>query len=625
MLGKNSATSDLSSSTRDPRAPWIRKESALKGGISGLCLIVVILLKLLVPGEQAGDWIVHTGYYFIALNFLLFLYCSRHLWTGKANSAWAKRHAPGLIICLLVTIGIHAIEPHRFKVLNDEFALLNNSMSMHYYKKAGLMGQAHNIDGQLVHSLFSADKRSLSFPFILSLTHSLSGYRPDNVFILNMLVSLLFMIVLYFFLRTILHEKALSLAGLMLAASIPLLHQVATSGGYDLMNTTFILAFILTAVNYLKAPSINKQSALVMFTLLLAQVRYESILYLLSLAAIVSIVWWREKQISLSWISVASPLFLFIPFMTNNHMLAHEALQDAKVRDAGEAFMSLDYLGNNLMEAARYFFLPGASQTNSVLLSILCAGGFFFVVISAVRNFKQFIHPSPECRVALLLTLPVTILGFLVMTMNFWGVLTDPQAARFALPIYILGLVCALLLLDFFLSNRAGKIAILAGSSLLLLGTAIPRASQADALHSPIHSPYHHWVLEFAEKPDPKTTLFTCDGILGLISHQYAAVPIGAVNLRPNDIAALVKSGLYKSIYAFELLVYDLKKDRWIHPPTHRGLDKKQYSFEIVAEKQTRDKILFRAYKLKGIKSSDGESILFSQTQDTKAPNELIH
>ena len=254
--------------------------------LAGLLALVICLRWIIIPPDEAGDLVVRTGYYLVGLNLLLFLFYFGRYLLSVMNTHELKGHVPGLVVCLILTLITHLQEPHRFKVLNDEYALLNNSMAMHFYQKAGLMGQAHIIDGHLQHDNFTAGKRSLFFQTLLSVVHSVSGYRPANAFILNFFITGFFFTALYFTLGLLVRQPLLVYFGLVTVASIPLLPNIATSAGYDLLNAAMLLLFLLVATTYLKSPTSDRQAVLVLTCLLLAQVRYESILYLLALAIV---------------------------------------------------------------------------------------------------------------------------------------------------------------------------------------------------------------------------------------------------------------------------------------------------------------------------------------------------
>lgn len=579
----------------------ISRLNLLKLAMLVAMLAIVIYLRIYgVPAEQAGDVVVRTGYYFLVLNFILFVFFAGRLLLLGLSLRWLKVHLPGLSICLILTLITHLQEPHRFKVLNDEYALLNTSMALHHYQKAGLIPQAHLIEGELQHDTFTAGKRSLFFQTLLSVVHSVSGYRPANVFVLNFLITGCFFISLYFVLRSLVRQPLLVYCGLLAIASIPLLANISTSAGYDLLNATMILVFMLVGTTFLKSPDGKHQAAFVMTALLLGQVRYESILYLLALGFLVAVKWIREREVKLAWVSAFSPAFLFIPFMLNAHMFANEVLQDAGVRGSDKAFMGGEFLFGNLSAAARFFFLPGSSPMNAVPVSILGAAGLLFLVYLITKRGRQLLSGGSPALLCLVSVTVVAMACFLVMTMNFWGDLTDPQATRFAMPLYLVGAISGLALLDRMVRTPLQSwLAVLLAFASLGSG-ALTMGARKTALELQPIPRHHEWIIEYASTHPGTAFLYACDGTLGLVACRKAVVPIEVVSLLPREIAALIDSGMYDSIIVFELLVPDGESGELVVAPTTRGFKKSAYTYELVSEKTLSGSFISRAFRLTG-------------------------
>ena len=56
----------------------------------------------------------------------------------------------------------------------------------------------------------------------------------------------------------------------------------ANSGGFDLLNLVMLLGTALAAYSYLRAPNAQRMNTLILMGILLAQSRYESVLYVLA-------------------------------------------------------------------------------------------------------------------------------------------------------------------------------------------------------------------------------------------------------------------------------------------------------------------------------------------------------
>ena len=75
-----------------------------------------------------------------------------------------------------------ADETFGFKIVMDEIMLLGTSMSMHLDRTVLTPVRGNDIQGTFVILDGLMDKRPLFFPFLASLLHDLTGYRPANAF-----------------------------------------------------------------------------------------------------------------------------------------------------------------------------------------------------------------------------------------------------------------------------------------------------------------------------------------------------------------------------------------------------------------------------------------------------------
>ena len=91
------------------------------------------------------------------------------------------------VVALIGACGVILLihETYGFKILMDEILLLGTSMGMHFDKHPLYPIRGHDLQGafQLIDGRL--DKRPLFQPFLVSTLHDLTGYRPENVFVLN--------------------------------------------------------------------------------------------------------------------------------------------------------------------------------------------------------------------------------------------------------------------------------------------------------------------------------------------------------------------------------------------------------------------------------------------------------
>ena len=153
------------------------------------------------------------------------------------------------------------------------------------------------------------DKRPLFFPFLVSVLHDVSGYRPANSFVLNGGLTFVFLGLVNQLGRMLAGRKA-GWLGVALFAGLPLLAHNATGGGFELLNLVMILCTLLLGARLISRRDDVSMTAFCFSALLLAQVRYESVIYLLPVAGIVAWLWWNEGRLILPWPVLLAPLLM---------------------------------------------------------------------------------------------------------------------------------------------------------------------------------------------------------------------------------------------------------------------------------------------------------------------------
>ena len=139
------------------------------------------------------------------------------------------------------------------------------------------------------------DKRPLFQPLLVSLLHDLTGYRPENVFALNSALTFGLLGLVYVACRKLAGREAGILAVLLLT-SLPLLAQNATGGGFELLNLVMIMSTLLLGMRFAEKRDPGSLQALLLSAVLLAQTRYESILFMLPVGLLVGWTWWKERR-----------------------------------------------------------------------------------------------------------------------------------------------------------------------------------------------------------------------------------------------------------------------------------------------------------------------------------------
>jgi hypothetical protein len=279
------------------------------------------------------------------------------------------------------------------------------------------------------------DKRPLFFPFLISVLHDLTGYRLTNAFALNVLLSPIFLGLLYWLARTV-TRRGPALIAMALMATLPLFGQNVTGASMELLNLAMIAMTMAAAVLYLRAPDGNRVSLLVLSAALLAQCRYESALFVAPVTVVVFVGWIRAEALVLPWTVLVAP-WLLVPYAWHNRVVTATPIL-WQLREGETSRFSVEYLPGNLEGAWRFFFgtspaLPGSWWLSALgCVGLVWAGGWLLLRLRRAR-----LEPLPPlgAGVVAIGVFGAAILANLALVMfYYWSRLDEPIASRFALP-----------------------------------------------------------------------------------------------------------------------------------------------------------------------------------------------
>lgn len=384
---------------------------------------------------RAGHLIINGGYYYILGVFSFFVLYARRLalarrevWTG-----WLRRPgAAGAAIALGTAFGVWS-DSFRHKILYDEFVLQGTAYVMHATKQVSTILRAYNIFGTWLPIDFYLDKRPYFFPFLVSLLHDLTGYRVANMFALNVACAAALLGLLYWFAREV-AGRAPALFAVGAFALLPLFGQNATGAGMDLHNLTMIALVACLGVLYLRVPTDDRLSLLVLAAVLLTQSRYESIIFIAPTAVVIVAGWFRAGRIILPWAAVAAPLLL-VPYAWHSRVLASEPIFWQLEKGQTSAFGWANIAGNFKGDVG-FLFNTGPGLANSAYLTTVGLLGLLWLGYLGVLWLRRSPRPAlpPAAFVGLAFAAGIAA-HFVVLLFYWWAKFNDLMAARFSLPL----------------------------------------------------------------------------------------------------------------------------------------------------------------------------------------------
>jgi hypothetical protein len=440
-------------------------------------------------------------------------------------------------------------ESFGFKIVMDEIMLLGTSMAMHLDKTVLTPTRGNDIQGAFVILDGMMDKRPLFFPFLASLLHDLTGYRPANVFVLNGGLTFVFLGLVHTLGRR-LGGRLAGWLGVVLFAGLPLLGHNATGGGFELLNLVMILATILLGARFVEKRDPPALAAFCFSALLLAQVRYESVIFLGPVALLVLWVWWREGRAVLAWPVMLAPLLMVHYPLQHRIFDLRASAWELGSKPGSATVFSFGYVGDNLDHALRFFFDSANNQPNSLVFSALGCMAIPFFVLLVVKRLRA-LSGEPPVSVATTLFALGFAAQFALMMGYFYGQFDDVVIRRLSLPTH-LGMVVALLAVLPQFTNALVVRVLLGVATLGLLARSVP--SMAAHAYSQEYLPGKEtaWRREFiAEQPRRDYLVIDNDSILW-IAHQVSSTPVLQAQKNRAALVFHMRNRTFADIYVFQ-------------------------------------------------------------------------
>jgi hypothetical protein len=502
--------------------------------------------------EQSLRVVIYGGYWAMLVLTVLFGWSLFRGWRSRGPGIFDWRHKPLWPAALILGCGLLLLvhETYGFKILMDEIMLLGTSMSMHLDKTALVPHRGNDIQGVFQLLAGQLDKRPLLQPFLVSVLHDVTGYRPENVFALNTALDFVFLTLAYLTGYRIGGRGAGAMAVLLLT-SLPLLAQNATGGGFELLNLVMILSSLLLGMRYAERRDADSLSAFAMSCVLLCMTRYESVLFLLPFALTVAWVWWTERKMTVPAFLIGMPLML-LPYALHNKVftLRQSAWEMASQPGYKQPF-SLSFIPDNIAHDLNFFFNANGEQSNSLVLSVLGFIALPFFVLWAVKTLLRLRTASPARAVLALFSL-----GFaahtLLMLCYFWGKFDDPVIRRLSLPLNLLLVIATVTVATEI--NWRGRIwpvlAIITGVG--FFAHSLPAmARHAYALQYYVDREMD-WRREFIATHPERDYLVIDNNSIIWITHMVSATPVLQALEHKENIVYHLRNHTFTAIYVFQ-------------------------------------------------------------------------
>lgn len=551
---------------------------------------------VLIPSSAALGIVQHFGYYLIAAAALAFALALVRL--ARTDRGLGIRELVDwrlLLLALAVAVLWQVHGPRGFKILMDEFVLSTAAMNMHFEREVFVPLKTHDLNG--VYSTLGGvlDKRPLLFPFLLSVLHDLTGYRVGNVFLLNAVVSYALLVAAGMVGARLGRARNAGLLVVLLLGGLPLLAGNATGAGFEMLNLLLLCVVLLLAFRHLDEPGDASLDALVLGAVLLAQVRYESALFVAGAGVVLAWAWWRERRLRVSWAMVAAPVLLFAIPLQNRIFEVNKGYW--QLESGMESPFGFSFLPANLGHAIEFLFVVDGYQLGSPVLSACGLVALLFFLLYALRRVRA-LGTEPEVGATAVFG-ALVLVNFLLLLCYHWGQLHDYVASRLALPLLLLFALAAGFAAGRWIRRPAVWPPVLATPLAWLLLGAVPIAASAMATETFLSFQEVRWQQEFVREHRDRRNLYILPSPLPAVLERRPAMSVEVFSERAEQMAFHLRERTYREVYVFQRFEHDPATG--VVAAVDRSRLGPEFLLETIEERRFRPGFTMRASRIAGI------------------------
>ena len=513
--------------------------------ISSLAAIYIAFLMetreqmVLVQGKLG--YLATAAAFVFALLALLLKFRS----SGLTLDGLAGRIRPHLAVLVLIPVlvfGALSLAPAKIRILADEASLLGVSLAMHETHENIQWTQGVYFHGQGYQpATYQYDKRAPGYPFLLSMSYELTGYRYRNAFLINAIAGGLVLLLTYH-----LTQRRLGRAGGALAmaalASFPVFWFSVSSAGFETLNLLFLMLGLLAADQLDRSRSWEDVLLLIAASSLVGLFRYESVLFACAFFLFVLYRAPRHQLASMPWLLTLAPLAyvatgwqVFVPFAT-------EVPADIKA-------FSVANLVANIGHSVRFLANLGTTESGSPMAFFTAAAALPFLF----RPSRLTALISAPDR-AVLGLFGICYLGWSIIVLCYWhGNFENTITMRLCLPaLPVIGLAAAFLLNQLPRSTgRHGLHAVLAIVMLAWTSPALVRV--ADHAENETSVVFNATAEILERHYRDKNVLIVSSGTGWFSALQAGSVNFGTFDGNTEQFLQLRRAGLLDEIIVIEL------------------------------------------------------------------------
>jgi len=557
----------------------------------GFCIFCVALLLTFHSHSWMHHAFTYLSYYIIlALTITWTLTLIQFYIYKKFNALnFLQCHWKAILVSVLMTSVVFITVPKYFRVLSDETNLLSVAKSMTFNRTV------ENVtEGNWYYGMFwpipttGTEKRPFLFPFVESLTHTLLGYHIENVFILNYFVLWVMLFLLYVIVQSSLGDLW-AISSLVLVLSQPIITLSATSGSFEIFNSLFIIVSFLALRSFLKDPGHKTFILLVLTLVMLANIRYESVLFLIITVLVVGFSGYVKTDFFSQSIAYALVPFFMLPLIWQRILLA--SVSDPNLTGGSwiKAFR-FENVQHNIVLFFKYIFDVSGQLGFAGVINIV---GILALILLGIQLLIGQINLLKNGLVLLLCSLSCLIVFFLILMFYQGGINDHPLNGRLYIPILITFSIAPVFFLANIIKNGQKSAWVVLVCSLAVFAYYHPIAVEDRLTNNLTIIREYRFVDDFLKKNADRNTLIICGRPGQLIVSNYGAISYSTANRQVNTILGQLNNHLFSKIFVVQSIAYGNLT------PLNDNIISPLYHLESLDELQISGSYFFRISRVK--------------------------
>jgi len=458
-----------------------------------------------------------------------------------ARAAW-RRHWPAAVTAVMLVMLAFIASPPDYRILADETNLLGMAQAFYEERSCHNPTQALNFYHGIKRTISSVvDMRPAFYPFLTAAAHALTGYRPENAFLVNAVAGFGILLLLYALVQAW-YGRFWGVVAMLLLSSFPLFVLYMTSAGFETVNLLFAMMLLGAAWRFIRRPQAAGAELLFLTLPLLAQTRYESALAVFCVIPLVIICLPKDEYSCLTWRTMLVPV-LFLPVAWLRVITySQRAFQVESIEQA----FGLNHLWANLQNALP-FFTGSEKAYGMVSLLAVTAGVGLIWLLSDYFNARQ---PERKSCVFAGFVAMFFVLHAAARFAYFWGDLRLQYTSRLGI-VFLPLLVCLSIYLLWQLTRTVGLSRNWAPLlAILLMIHGWPVAGQNLAVRDIFFYREFRTVREYLQQhyPNPKGYILVSDISNLYLPFNYSSVSPSWVELNSDEVAQSLEKGTWQRL-----------------------------------------------------------------------------